>query len=144
MVECMCVRGPTLARLAMVLVWQSCGKPSTKFPHGGLVECFFIPQFSCLFFRKNSKSPSDPGAPEPAELPETSTETLWASTELRELLLSLQTLLSKGDVREKSTGVRGPTLARLAMVLVLLSIGNTPALWQRAVNRQPGSRSDNS
>ena len=20
-------------------VWQSCGKPSTKFPHGGLVEC---------------------------------------------------------------------------------------------------------
>ena len=44
----------------------------------------------------------------------------------------------------KSTGVRGSTLARLAMVLVLLSIGNTPALWQRAVNRQPGSRSDNS
>ena len=34
----------------------------------------------------------------------------------------------------KTTGVRGPTLARLAMVLV----------WQRAVNRQPGSRSDNS
>ena len=31
----------------------------------------------------------------------------------------------------ESTGVRGPTLARLAMVLV----------WQRAVNRQPGSRS---
>ena len=30
--------------------------------------------------------------------------------------------------------VRGPTLARLATVLV----------WQRAVNRQPGSRSDNS
>ena len=28
----------------------------------------------------------------------------------------------------KSTGVRGPTLARLAIVLVLLSIGNTPAL----------------
>ena len=34
----------------------------------------------------------------------------------------------------KSTGVRGPSLARLAMVLV----------WQRAVNRQPGSRSNNS
>ena len=33
-----------------------------------------------------------------------------------------------------TTGVRGPTLARLATVLV----------WQRAVNRQPGSRSDNS
>ena len=30
----------------------------------------------------------------------------------------------------ESTGVRGSTLARLAMVLV----------WQRAVNRQPGSR----
>ena len=28
----------------------------------------------------------------------------------------------------KSVYVRGPTLARLAMVLVLLSIGNTPAL----------------
>ena len=34
----------------------------------------------------------------------------------------------------ESTGVRGSTLARLATVLV----------WQRAVNRQPGSRSDNS
>ena len=34
----------------------------------------------------------------------------------------------------KTTGVRGPTLARLAMVLV----------WQRAVNRQPGFRSGNS
>ena len=28
----------------------------------------------------------------------------------------------------ESTGVRGPTLARLAMVLVLFSIGNSPAL----------------
>ena len=49
--------------------------------------------------------------------------------------------------------VRGPTLARLAMVLVLLSIGNTPALrvtlqagkpllydFEPAVNRQPGFR----
>ena len=24
-------------------VWQSCAKPSTKFPHGGLVECLCIP-----------------------------------------------------------------------------------------------------
>ena len=22
--------------------WQTCGKPSTKFPHGGLVECPFL------------------------------------------------------------------------------------------------------
>ena len=34
----------------------------------------------------------------------------------------------------KTIYVRGPTLSRLAMVLV----------WQRAVNRQPGSRSNNS
>ena len=34
----------------------------------------------------------------------------------------------------KTIYVRGPTLARLAMVLE----------WQRAVNRQPGSRSNNS
>ena len=34
----------------------------------------------------------------------------------------------------ESTGVRGPTLARLATVSV----------WQRAVNRQPRSRSNNS
>ena len=52
--------------------------------------------------------------------------------------------------------VRGPTLARLATVSVLLSIGNSPALriitnyysplriWQRAVNRQPDSRANNS
>ena len=38
---CTCVRGPTLARLATVSIWKSCGKPSTKFPHGGLVECVF-------------------------------------------------------------------------------------------------------
>ena len=43
MVKSTGVRGPTLARLAMVLVWQSCGKPSTKFPHGGLVECLYFP-----------------------------------------------------------------------------------------------------
>ena len=34
----------------------------------------------------------------------------------------------------KTIGVRGPTLAQFDNVLV----------WQRAVNRQPGSRSDNS
>ena len=34
----------------------------------------------------------------------------------------------------KTTGVRGPTLAQFDSVLV----------WQRAVNRQPGSRSNNS
>ena len=55
MVTCICVRGSTLARLAMVLVWQSCGKPSTKFPHGGLVECPSIPQLSCLSFWKIQK-----------------------------------------------------------------------------------------
>ena len=33
-----------------------------------------------------------------------------------------------------STGVRGPTLAQF----------DTVSVWQRAVNRQPGSRSDNS
>ena len=50
------------------------------------------------------------------------------------LLMSLfQTLVDGFLVKNKifmvkTTGVRGPTLARLAMVLVLLSIGNTPAL----------------
>ena len=36
-------------------VWQSCGKPSTKFPHGGLVECLFIPHTSYLSLSRNSK-----------------------------------------------------------------------------------------
>ena len=36
------VRGPTLVQIDTVSVWQSCGKPSTKFPHGGLVECLSI------------------------------------------------------------------------------------------------------
>ena len=35
--------GPSLPGLAIVSVWQSCGKPSTKFPHGGLVECLYFP-----------------------------------------------------------------------------------------------------
>ena len=38
----------------------------------------------------------------------------------------------------KTTGVRGPTLARLAMVLVLLSIRNTPAL--RVIMFQTGGK----
>ena len=60
MVKTISVRGPTLARLAMVLVllsigntpalWQSCGKPSTRFPHGGRVECLFIWHFQFLNF----------------------------------------------------------------------------------------------
>ena len=37
--------GPSLPGLATVSVWQSCGKPSTKFPHGGLVECLLISAF---------------------------------------------------------------------------------------------------
>ena len=42
---------PSLASLAIVSVWQSCGKPSTKFPHGALVECLF-------FFHSFSKFPT--------------------------------------------------------------------------------------
>ena len=38
MVESTGVRGPTLARLAMVLVLEAGGKPSTWFPPGELVE----------------------------------------------------------------------------------------------------------
>ena len=93
-------------------------------------------------------------------------------------------IIQKNIFMVTCTYVRGSTLARLATVLVLLSIGNTPALRvitlrgknscstsyyssgeefpalrvitfqagrsllcelrQRAVNRQPGSRSDNS
>ena len=34
-------------------VWQSCGKPSTMFPHGGLVECLFIQNTSSFFFLKS-------------------------------------------------------------------------------------------
>ena len=29
-------------------IWQSCGEPSTKFPHGGLVECLLIAHTSHL------------------------------------------------------------------------------------------------
>ena len=45
--------GPSLASLAIVFVWQSCGKPSTKFPHGGLVECLFISNSSELSLLEN-------------------------------------------------------------------------------------------
>ena len=49
------VRGCLAEPIERGSVWQSCGKPSTKFPHGGLVECLSIPQLSCLSFLKNSK-----------------------------------------------------------------------------------------
>ena len=52
-VETTGVCGPTLARLAVVLVWQSCGKPSTKFPHGELVEFLSLLHIS-FNFRRNS------------------------------------------------------------------------------------------
>ena len=47
--------GPSLASLAIVSVWQSCGKPSTKFPHGGLVECLFISHSSELSLLEKRK-----------------------------------------------------------------------------------------
>ena len=53
MVKTTSVRGPTLARLSNVSVWQLCGKPSTKFPHGGLVECLPIPRTSYFPRLKN-------------------------------------------------------------------------------------------
>ena len=37
------LRGSKVTPIHRGSVWQSCGKPSTKFPHGGLVECFSIP-----------------------------------------------------------------------------------------------------
>ena len=47
---------------SIVSIWQSCGKPSTKFPHGGLVErilnsthSFLIPSRICLETLKNSE-----------------------------------------------------------------------------------------
>ena len=39
MVKCICVRAPSLPGLATVLVLQTSGKPSTKFPLEGLVDC---------------------------------------------------------------------------------------------------------
>ena len=41
MVKTTGVRAPTLARLAMVLVLEAGGKPSTRFPPEGLVELPF-------------------------------------------------------------------------------------------------------
>ena len=52
MVVCICVRGSTLARLAMVLVWHTSGKPSTWFPLGGLVEQQTFP--SLFFFKQKT------------------------------------------------------------------------------------------
>ena len=46
--------GFQLAGAAPVL-WQSCGKPSTKFPHGGLVECLCIQNISYPFLFENLK-----------------------------------------------------------------------------------------
>ena len=41
------LRGASLTPIHIGSVWQACGKPSTKFPHGGLVECpFFLHPFS--------------------------------------------------------------------------------------------------
>ena len=48
--------GPSLSGLGTVFsVWQSCVKPSTKFPHGGLVECLFIPYIYYPFLLKKIK-----------------------------------------------------------------------------------------
>ena len=38
----------------IVRLWQSCGKPSTKFPHEELVECLFIP---CTSYISPLKTP---------------------------------------------------------------------------------------
>ena len=38
------------------VLWQSCGKPSTKFPHGGLVECLIIPHTFYLSLKKIANS----------------------------------------------------------------------------------------
>ena len=54
-------QGPILARLAMVLViWQSSGKPSTKFPLGGLVRCH-SPSHLFLFCSSRDSSGLRPG-----------------------------------------------------------------------------------
>ena len=64
MVMCICVRGPTLARLATVSVLlEAGGKPSTRFPPEGLVEltyharkCHFIVFFFIEKMRNFKKS----------------------------------------------------------------------------------------
>ena len=43
--------GFQLAEAAPVL-WQSCAKPSTKFPHREIVECLFILNLIIFFFSK--------------------------------------------------------------------------------------------
>ena len=50
-------RGLIGTRFTYAPIWQACGKPSTKFPHRGLVECDFTPRFpyriSHSFFKIN-------------------------------------------------------------------------------------------
>ena len=52
------VTGPVLLSIGNTpALWQSCGKPSTKFPHGELVECPPIsPHFLTCLFLKNKIS----------------------------------------------------------------------------------------
>ena len=49
-------------------------------------------------------------------------------------------LIQNKDFMVKTIYVRGPTLARLAMVLVLLSIGNTPALRVTTLRALPSDK----
>ena len=42
------LRGARVTPIHRGSVWQSCGKPSTKFPHGPLVECLLISLTSFL------------------------------------------------------------------------------------------------
>ena len=99
----------TLARLAMVLVWQTRGKPLTRFPCGGLVVW----------------------------------KRAWRRPEARTFLSRLKPpsrhwLSSRQDFQKPNYR---PERGRKALVD---SKKTTASVWQRAVNRQPGSRSDNS
>ena len=47
--------GPSLASLAIVSVWQSCGRPSTNFPHGELDEFLLMSRPFYIFLLKNLK-----------------------------------------------------------------------------------------
>ena len=53
--EDLCFTSNITLRDGRILPWQSCGKPSTKFPHGGLVECIFIQNISYCFLFENLK-----------------------------------------------------------------------------------------
>ena len=50
-------RGALGTGFTYALVWQSCGKPSTKFPHRWLVECLFIQLSSYRVLLQNFKFP---------------------------------------------------------------------------------------